>query len=59
MTLYSFWGVTSAQTYIYYQRYPNDPVALKSIASLRSRRLVLSLTSSWVCSFVTGGAPMV
>lgn len=36
LTLYSFWGVTSAQTYIYYQRYPNDPLSLKLIASLFS-----------------------
>jgi len=29
----AFWGVTSAQTYIYYQRYPNDPLPLKSIVA--------------------------
>lgn len=37
MTLYSFWGVTSAQTYIYYRRYPNDRLGLKLIARLYSR----------------------
>ncbi|KAG8216271.1 hypothetical protein J3R82DRAFT_8325, partial [Butyriboletus roseoflavus] len=29
----SLWGVTSAQTYIYYQRYPKDPLPLKLIAN--------------------------
>ncbi|KAH0826321.1 hypothetical protein J3R83DRAFT_5271 [Lanmaoa asiatica] len=33
----SFWGVTCAQTYNYYQRYSNDSLALKLIASLCPR----------------------
>ncbi|KAI9567813.1 hypothetical protein HD554DRAFT_2039221 [Boletus coccyginus] len=37
----AFWGVTSAQTYIYYQRYPNDPLSLKLIASLFSPTLLV------------------
>ncbi|KAG9311249.1 hypothetical protein JVU11DRAFT_8332 [Chiua virens] len=35
------WGVTSSQTYIYYQRYPKDSLTLKLIASSRSRPIVL------------------
>ncbi|KAG8221664.1 hypothetical protein J3R82DRAFT_1948 [Butyriboletus roseoflavus] len=30
----ALWGVTSAQTYIYYQRYPKDPLPLKLIVAL-------------------------
>ncbi|KAF8552651.1 hypothetical protein OG21DRAFT_1486033 [Imleria badia] len=30
----AFWGVTSIQTYIYYQRYPNDRLALKLVVAL-------------------------
>ncbi|KAG6376572.1 hypothetical protein JVT61DRAFT_1550 [Boletus reticuloceps] len=27
----AFWGVTSVQTYIYYHRYPDDPLFLKLV----------------------------
>ncbi|KAF8429860.1 hypothetical protein L210DRAFT_3418640 [Boletus edulis BED1] len=30
----TFWGVTSVQTYIYYHRYPDDPLFLKLVVSL-------------------------
>ena len=30
---FSFWGITSVQTYIYYQRFPNDRLLLKLIVS--------------------------
>ncbi|KAN0082794.1 hypothetical protein V8E55_008589 [Tylopilus felleus] len=30
----AFWGVTSVQTYIYYQRYPNDQLVLKLVVAV-------------------------
>ncbi|KAG8221661.1 hypothetical protein J3R82DRAFT_1945 [Butyriboletus roseoflavus] len=29
----AFWGITSVQTYIYYERYPNDRLALKLVVA--------------------------